>query len=552
MIGSSILIVEDEPAVRGSMEDVLRQRGARVQTVSDGLEARALLKNKRFDLILADLAMPGMSGMELLSWMRKADIETQLILISGESDATSSQEGPWHRPYATLKKPYTPEGLEGIIMNALADATLPAGSGGTFDSSALHGFLSARGNGEQSVLLIIIHGHIPSPEIHEASCSLISLVQKCLDEFRIDPSRYHLGPYETVCSAILVLSDDRDLQSSYFLAQQLIDRIGQLSEEQYGNRLHSSVGFSSSHDTTRCPDTLLRLAREGLQKAVLMGPGSIERGLESGGRLVRTNRNTETLNRLRSALEKGQFRSVFQPKVDILSRKIVGLEALIRLDDGLGNLGPGEFIPIAEQEGLIEAITYWALRDIAMHLDRRSQSFPSLPISVNVSSCVLASEGFAQRLHAQLGPHLPQIEVEITETAVLSETSTVFDNLTYLREKGVEISLDDFGTGYSSLHHLRYLPLTKIKVDRSFIAAIEWDERSRAILTCMINLAMHLGLDIVAEGVETKSQLQVVRECGVRIVQGYLFSPPIPMQEISSVARRLSGTMDSTGSLPGI
>lgn len=255
----------------------------------------------------------------------------------------------------------------------------------------------------------------------------------------------------------------------------------------------------------------------------------------------RINRNARSLadleSELRRALRRDELELHYQPRLCMTSGRIVGLEALVRwrhLERGL--LPPSEFVPLAEQSGLIVPLGYWvisrALRDMQTLLER---GLPQLHMAINLSfrqfqdNQLLATLG---RLIAERDIDAQWLEFELTETAVMRRSDLVKQTMDALGRLGVRFSLDDFGTGFSSFVHLNNLPITLLKIDKSFVGEMEQREENRKLVHAMINLAHNLSLEVVAEGVETAGQLALLRSFGCDQVQGYLISKPLPLPDL--------------------
>ena len=237
---------------------------------------------------------------------------------------------------------------------------------------------------------------------------------------------------------------------------------------------------------------------------------------------------------LRLALNDGSLRMVYQPQVDLAGR-ITGVEALLRWHHPVrGSVPPGVFVPLAEETGQILAIGEHVLRTVfaetAGWVDHR--------VAVNVSAVQMRSPGFAalvMRLAASAGIDPTRYEIELTETALLSDEPTIAANIEILRRLGMTIALDDFGTGYSSLSVLQRFSVDKIKIDRSFVNCIEDGGESEALIDAMIKLAKALDLHVIAEGVETAAQRQRLAGCGCSNFQGHLLGMPLPAEDIAEL-----------------
>ncbi len=234
---------------------------------------------------------------------------------------------------------------------------------------------------------------------------------------------------------------------------------------------------------------------------------------------------------LRSAIERRAFDLHYQPRFDVRTGKVLGLEALIRWQHPRrGLLMPNDFIPLAERVGLIPAITRAVLDTGIAYISHLRSAGHDLTLSVNISAKDLVDENLADYVQTALAAHeVPPtaLTLEITETAVARDPARARRTLERLRDAGIRVSIDDFGVGYSSMSQLLDLPLDELKIDRSFVFALDTDARAQAILSATVELGRSLGLDVVAEGVETQEVLDELSRRGVLSAQGYLFSPAL-------------------------
>ncbi|WP_085716218.1 bifunctional diguanylate cyclase/phosphodiesterase [Pseudomonas sp. B28(2017)] len=255
----------------------------------------------------------------------------------------------------------------------------------------------------------------------------------------------------------------------------------------------------------------------------------------------RINRNARSIadleTELRRALRRDELELHYQPRLNLEDGQIVGLEALVRWRHAeRGLLPPSEFVPLAEQSGLIVPLGYWvisrALRDMQALLEL---GLPPLHMAINLSFRQFQDGQLLStlsRLIAERGVEAQWLEFELTETAVMRRSDLVKQTMDALGRLGVRFSLDDFGTGFSSFVHLNSLPITLLKIDKSFVGGMEQREENRKLVHAMINLAHNLNLEVVAEGVETPEQLELLRGFACDQVQGYLISKPLPLAEL--------------------
>jgi diguanylate cyclase (GGDEF)-like protein len=287
----------------------------------------------------------------------------------------------------------------------------------------------------------------------------------------------------------------------------------------------ASVGIAVAPGDGMTTDTLVKNADLALYKAKSEGRSTyhfFETGMDAElqqRRLIEAG--------LRMALSRNEFRLLYQPLLGLKENRITCVEALLRWDFEGRTVSPAEFVPIAEDTGLISGIGQWVLNEACA----AAAAWPNkVRIAVNLSPVQFRQRDLVTQVrralsNAQLDP--TRLELEITESLLLSESESTLRALHELRDMGVRISMDDFGTGYSSLSYLRSFPFDKIKIDRSFMRDLVSRADSQAIIRAVIGLGQSLGMSTTAEGIETEEQLTLVRDQGVSEVQGFLFSPPI-------------------------
>ncbi len=282
-------------------------------------------------------------------------------------------------------------------------------------------------------------------------------------------------------------------------------------------------------------DTLLKFADIAMYKAKVANRGSYilfdqEMNMQMQERMLLENE-------LRKALEREEFSLRFQPLLDISSGKIHSMEALLRWDNKkLGSVSPAKFIHIAEETSLINPIGDWVLSHACAFLKQlHDQGFADISVSVNVSIIQLLQQNFIEKVMnilAQTNVEPQFIELEITESVLIESYDGIKDKLLELKAKGIRIALDDFGTGYSSLSYLTHIPINTLKIDKTFIDTISNDKDDKSLTSMIIMIGRHLGLSIVAEGVETEGQMKYLKEHNCHKIQGYYFSKPLMQEEL--------------------
>jgi polar amino acid transport system substrate-binding protein len=247
-------------------------------------------------------------------------------------------------------------------------------------------------------------------------------------------------------------------------------------------------------------------------------------------------------NRLRQAIEREEFMLFYQPQVDLRSGKLVGMEALLRWQvSDLGMMPPSEFIPVAEESGLIVPLGDWVTRTAcAQNKLWESKGFPGLTVAVNLSGRQFYQQELVEKVKEALsttGLSPERLDLEITETYAMQNADFTIAILKEFKRMGVRISIDDFGTGYSSLSHLKHFPIDTLKIDRSFVKDLAVEAKEESIVSAIIILAHSLGMDVVAEGVETEAELQILRKHCCDKMQGFYFSRPLPVDEFEQLLR---------------
>jgi diguanylate cyclase (GGDEF)-like protein/PAS domain S-box-containing protein len=302
----------------------------------------------------------------------------------------------------------------------------------------------------------------------------------------------------------------------------------------------ASVGIALADDADRAPEALIRDADAAMYRAKERGRARYE--LFDEHMRARAVARLRVENDLRRALERRELRLVYQPVVSLRDGSIVGAEALVRWQHPeRGLIPPGDFIPVAEECGLIEPIGRWVLGEACRQTGLWHAANPDaapITISVNLSARQVAQPDLTtavSRVLRTTGIDPSRLCLEITETVLLEESEMLGDTLRALRGAGVRLVLDDFGTGYSSLGYLNRLPLDALKVDRSFVDGLGVEPRDSAIVKAVVGMAQALSLTVIAEGVESQTQLGELRALDVDQAQGYLFARPMPADELGAM-----------------
>lgn len=342
---------------------------------------------------------------------------------------------------------------------------------------------------------------------------------------------------------IIVMEKIREPQDAAVLAQKLIDEF-QAPLDIKGHMLHIglSIGIGIYPRDGEDVATLVRNADAALYRVKEQGRNGMQFYTDDLTTAVTERLRLETA--LRRALANDEFELYYQPQVELEGGQIIAAEALLRWHHPEGDVPCEKFISLAEETGLILPIGEWVLHEACRQMTIwRAAGLPVRRIAVNVSGLQLQRGNFNDRVgeilaRTQLPPHC--LEIEFTENYIMHTNEHAIDQLTWLKEQGITLTIDDFGTGYSSLSYLKQLPIGRIKIDRSFVRDIPYDRNDEAITDAILAMAQSLGVEVIAEGVETKQQQDFLLSHGCREGQGFLFSHPLPASEFPRLCDTLS------------
>ncbi|MCR4802529.1 MAG: EAL domain-containing protein [Lachnospiraceae bacterium] len=304
----------------------------------------------------------------------------------------------------------------------------------------------------------------------------------------------------------------------------------------------ASIGVAIAPKDSNNAQMLLKNVDLALYRAKSIGKNNICFYEPSMNEQIMTK--METQSELHKAIREGQFELYYQPQVDLDADKIVGFESLLRWNHPeKGVITPDKFLPLAEDTGMIGTIGSWVLREACNQLKSwQDQGFSGITMAVNLAARQFKDPDLVNMVEnavRQSGIKPEDLELEITESVALDDITYAIDTISQLKDLGIKFSLDDFGTGYSSLNYLKYLPVSNIKIDKSFIDTIIEDKSDKAIVSAIITLARNFDLDVIAEGVENTDQVSFLKEAQCNIVQGYLYSIPVSKKDADSLLHNM-------------
>jgi diguanylate cyclase (GGDEF)-like protein len=557
---ATVMMVDDEPMMTDVIQAYLEEAGyPRFVGTNDPVEALETIRRERPALLLLDLNMPQVSGFDILQAVRQ-DRELQylpVIVLTAMTDSASKLKALELGASEFLAKPVDASELALRVRNSLAfkiyqdrlancDALT-----GLPNRAAFIRRLDAelRRSAHDGAVVGLLHidlnrfkqindtlGHAAGDQLLRQVAQRLEICVRGTDIVARDTPRTpgllsRLGGDE-----FTVLLSDLSREDHAALVARRIRLAMQAPFQVDGRELFvtPSIGIALFPGDGADAATLLKNAEIAMYHAKQQGAAQAE--------FYRKELNVRSLERLtlenalRRALERSELQLYYQPKIAILTGHIAGAEALLRWNNPeLGMVSPAEFIPIAEECGLIADIGDWVLHEACEQSARWERAgYPPLKISVNVSRPQLVRNRMIEalsRLQAANRLGRGRIVLELTESLLMDDAEASIRMLGTLRDMGMALALDDFGTGYSSLAYLKRFPLDELKIDRSFIRAVPASPADAAIVQTIIVLARSLGLRVVAEGVESQAQLRFLAELGCDEYQGFLYSPPVPAAE---------------------
>jgi diguanylate cyclase (GGDEF)-like protein/PAS domain S-box-containing protein len=358
-------------------------------------------------------------------------------------------------------------------------------------------------------------------------------IRSCVKE---EDTVVRLGGDEFV---VLLVDQAKNIGLTTIVLQQLREAISKPAHvEGQPLRVTSSIGVAAYPDDGTNARTLLVIGEAAMRRAKKTGRDNIQFCTPEINTTIRENFLLE--EKLHNALVENEFFLLFQPQINLHTGRIFGVEALIRWKHpSFGILAPDRFIPIAEESGLIGRIGAWAL-GAACKQNKAWQDagLPRIRVSVNVSARQFQETNWVGQvieLLRESGLDPKYLELEVTETLIMENVTLAIDTMKDLQRLGIQLSIDDFGTGYSSLSALKIFPIARLKIDKSFVRDLPNDDNARAVATAVISLGHGLNLRVIAEGVETKEQMEFLHDNNCDEAQGYLFSEPLPPDEMEEL-----------------
>ena len=556
----SALVVDDSPSARGYAASLLAMYGYRVAEAGDGQAAlQALEADPAIRLAIVDQEMPGMDGVELTRRLRalRARDRVAVIGISGNSDPSLIPRFLKNGANDFLRKPFSREEFFCRVSQNVDQLELI----GTLQDLATRDFLTGLPNRQQlqqQLDKILVDGGRLQ---HRVAVLCVGL-----DDFKgineqfsyqvgdqlllalADRLRAHSGRLGALARLggdqfALVQANIEQPYEAAELAQSILDDLEVPFDLDHHQqiRLRATIGITLFPEDGDSTEKLLQKAEQTMTLAKARSRNRYQFYIASVDSEMRRRRELE--KDLREALPRNQLYLVYQPQISYRDHRVVGVEALLRWQHPeLGMVPPDQFIPLAEQNGSIISIGEWVLDQACRQLrEWHDMGFSELRMAVNLSTVQLHHSELPRVVNNLLQAYrLPprSLELEVTETGLMEDISTAAQHLLSLRRSGALIAIDDFGTGYSSLSYLKSLPLDKIKIDKSFVQDLLDDDDDATIVRAIIQLGKSLGMQVIAEGVETAEQETYIVAQGCHEGQGYHYSKPLSARELTNFLKQ--------------
>jgi diguanylate cyclase (GGDEF)-like protein len=579
-VATRLLLVEDNPTDATLHTAMLRSTALselfEVAVVGRLSECIVALAESRPACVLLDMGLPDAQGVEGLRRIRIVAPDVPVVVLTGNNDETMGLDalqsgaqdylvkghvdgrvlarsvryaiermrGEQRLHFLAFHDPLTDLANRALFADRLHLALAQSGSRPTSGEGARNGSPESELHATPAVLVIDLdHFKVVNDSLGHASGDLLlrAVAHRLQAVVRPSDTVARLGGDE-----FAILCENASAEQASRVARRVVDVLSApIAVEAAEAFVGASVGVAIAPVNSVDGDGLIRDADVAMYRAKAEGRGRFVIFEEQMRTVMQVHYATK--NALHRALERNEFRLVYQPAVDLRSGRICGFEALLRWDEPTrGLLSPDVFLVSAEESGLIVPIGSWVLGAALEQADAWALSFPDrtpLTMSVNISGRQLVEPNVVDIVanalaEAKVEPGAVCLSLEVTESVLLEDLAVMAKRLTALKALGVQLAVDDFGTGYSSLNYLQRLPVDILKIDRTFVSGLDHGDKDLAIITTLIEMGKRMHLTVVAEGVETAEQLAVLRGLDCDMAQGFLMSGPLSAAEVTELVRR--------------
>lgn len=558
---ATVMMVDDEPTTIEVIQAFLEDEGYRnFVTTSDPSHALELFFGVQPDVLLLDLHMPGVSGFDILTKLRGHQHyrHTPVIVLTSSTDSETKLSALHLGATDFLAKPVDPSELALRLRNTLAaksyqdrltyfDLLTDLPNRRLFMDRLNRSVRHAKGDGNTAALLHVDLDHfkkINDTLGHAVGDHLLVAVarrlKRCLAKGPRVCSEQLDKPQALVARLVgdefaMVLPALTSTDDAKVIAANILDAVKEpFSIDGREVFVSASVGVAVFPNDGNGTDVLVQNASVAMNQAKLRGRNTYE--FYSAKMNAKALERLDLETQLRRALQRNELELYYQPKVEFLTGRVVGSEALLRWNHPeRGMVSPVEFIPLAEETGLIVPFGAWVLQMACQQTcSWQRAGLTNLRVAVNVAAQQFRDGRFIQTVRdalAESGLNPECLTLELTESTLMTNERKNLEAMHQIKELGVKLSVDDFGTGYSSLCYLKQMPLDELKVDRSFIKDIQCESDEAPIASAIIAMAHSLGLKVVVEGIENEQQLAFGNKRGCQEYQGFFFSKPVPVRE---------------------
>ncbi len=560
MENKTILVIEDETYIRENIEEILFLEDFNVITAENGKIGVELARSERPDLIISDVMMPELDGYGVLTELQKNEETAAIpfIFLTAKADRNDWRKGIQLGADDYLTKPFTPpELLSAIEVRFSKQAKIDRRYQKEKTNDAIEGItqlpnqlglqqqfdrLCSQEDNSNFLLLILYldqFNWLNATLENESYTWLLQSVTQRLKEYALNNHKIKILAYSNNNRFVLVFDnveqDTAEIKAILQEINQLFKSLFIIKEHQI--LITTSIGIASG-DRSITLEQLIGNAEIAMQSVKSKGGNGYK--IYTSQMTANANQNITLQSNLYRAIEKEQFQVYYQPKVELQTGQVIGAEALVRwMHPEKGFISPGKFIPMAEETGLIVSLGEWILKKACSDLKLLQNEGLNLPqISVNLSPLQFNESLTGARIEQILTEFAlapTNLDLELTESALVENSESAKKTLEEFKNIGISLSLDDFGTGYSSLSYLQQFPFDYLKIDQSFVRNLVNNPSNMAIITAILNMARSLNLKVIAEGVETEKELTFLKMQKCDIIQGYLFSRPLPFTEFKSL-----------------